>query len=710
MTYWLHPQAGSLKTGPSPMTGSPSSPPPGRAAPPIAAGFAPPPQPVPEKKPASGTGMIVAPAVGLMLAAGLKLVGVLFNAQFLLPGGSQWLDQIAGGHQGGWISGLIGGTAIFESLFALFIGFGAFQMLRLRSYAWSVAAAILAIVSCGLFSLGMGIWALIVLGRQDVRETFANQPKPQPAKVGIWPWLLGSVLVAGVIVIGLIISTVLVRHHKIGGTSHANIAGTAQSVAGARGQQALPVQTNGNPSIVPAAHEDPSNTLNLSAQNAQVVIETTNGTLKTDKVQLQTDSKGNTIITASKVNYVVAPVAPVPPVPSVPPVPPVTAGAKMSSQAPMAESPNEPYAHRTKDGFQQDFSQTLPLTADGRLALDNVNGKIAISGWDRDELDIQAVKHGKSKDSVEELAIQVDAASDHATIHTKQAASWFGWKKDSVKVDYAIHLPQQARLANISSVNGQIVIDGVAGNIEASTVNGGVQVRDVAGDLKLSTVNGEVKAQMVALGSGQSVSLDAVNGQLELSLPANANAEVSASTLNGSLNSEFSALVVKKEFPVGSNLKGMLGNGSGRVKASTVNGSISFRKGSEVAEGSLNRNQNQRDPLPLKPEDKPQPDSPTPPASPQELAARYEAANAISAFDKRDAALAALAKDAAASGDSTLVKKVIGKISMFTARDDAAYESAMIIARVGRRPDAIEVAKMITSFTKRDAALRELAE
>jgi DUF4097 and DUF4098 domain-containing protein YvlB len=128
-------------------------------------------------------------------------------------------------------------------------------------------------------------------------------------------------------------------------------------------------------------------------------------------------------------------------------------------------------------------------------------------------------------------------------------------------------------------VNGQIVIDGVPGDTEATTVNGRVEIQGTAGNLKVSTVNGRIEAGLVTLGGNQSVSLDSVNGAIDASLPANANADVSADTLNGGMSSEFPELVVKKQFPVSKHLKGTLGNGSASVKANTVNGSIHFVRG-----------------------------------------------------------------------------------------------------------------------------------
>ena len=65
----------------------------------------------------------------------------------------------------------------------------------------------------------------------------------------------------------------------------------------------------------------------------------------------------------------------------------------------------------TSDPFQQDFNQTLPLSANGRLRLDNVNGRIEIVGWDRNDVVIKALKHGKTQESVEATKINVDCVA-----------------------------------------------------------------------------------------------------------------------------------------------------------------------------------------------------------------------------------------------------------------------------------------------------------
>jgi tRNA A-37 threonylcarbamoyl transferase component Bud32 len=764
ITHWVHPQAGEPNTAVSPLAGPPSTPPPSGAAPPAAS-----PQPAPmahEKTSGNGTGKIVAPAVGLMVGALWKLLSAL-TALFFVSGYNRWLEPMLGDFGIGSFSSMADvGIVLFKVVPGLLILFGAFQMLRLRSYAWAVTAAILSIVACSLIGLPMGIWALIILLQPDVRETFARATASSPSRTGLWPWFLAAV--AGVIVIGLFFTVVLVREvvggkspigWKPGITAHADeasgsstpemampvppeplenaapapppvrikagssrpltdsegnlwladqgfthgettersdhlaiantedpalyqserygmtsfayavpngkyvvklhFAETYDAIKGPGGRvftfiveghefkdfdvwakaggaqracvetvnvevtdgklniyfipqqenpeingieilpapPVTPVQSSSNAMVVPTAHGDSSKNLNLSSQNGQIVIETTKGRLSADKVQLQAASKGTLTLTASKMNYAVTPTPPTSPVP---PVPPAPASATMSSQPVTAGTLSEPRVHRTRvpgnlastDAFQQDFNQTLPLTANGRFSLDNVNGRIEIAGWDRNEVAIKALKHGKTRESVEAAKIIINSSPDEIVIHTEQPSSVTGfpwswlWSKNSKRndgiVDYAIQIPQNARLKNISSVNGHIVIEDVSGDIEASTVNGETQISGAAGDLKLSTVNGRIEAQLASLGRSQSVSLDAVNGQLEAILPSNADAEVSASTLNGGISSEFASLVVKKEFPVGSNLKGKLGNGGAQVKASTVNGGIHFRKGMDA--------------------------------------------------------------------------------------------------------------------------------
>jgi hypothetical protein len=74
---------------------------------------------------------------------------------------------------------MIGGPLLILTLVpSLLILVGGWQMRRLESYGLAMIAAIMALIPiCTLgFALGipMGIWALAVLSKRDVREAFAS--------------------------------------------------------------------------------------------------------------------------------------------------------------------------------------------------------------------------------------------------------------------------------------------------------------------------------------------------------------------------------------------------------------------------------------------------------------------------------------------------------------------------------------------------------
>jgi hypothetical protein len=92
------------------------------------------------------------------------------------------------------------------------------------------------------------------------------------------------------------------------------------------------------------------------------------------------------------------------------------------------------------------------------------------------------------------------------------------------------------------------------------------------------------------------------------------------------------------------------------------------------------------------------------------LAARLDAALTISDNIERDAAMAKLARGAADAGAVEVVKSALREIRSVTERDQAAFDSARRLSKLGLRKQAVDIAKTISSNTMRDMALSELAQ
>ena len=218
----------------------------------------------------------------------------------------------------------------------------------------------------------------------------------------------------------------------------------------------------------------------------------------------------------------------------------------------------------------EEFHRTVPITPDGRVALENINGNVQISGWDRSEVQIDAVKSAADQDRLNEARIELDVANDSVRIRTRYPEGQHNHRMASVR--YELHVPRVARLDRIDLVNGSLNLDQVNGEVDANLVNGSLHAKDLAGRAELSTVNGSLQAAYNSLNNATEIRLKSVNGSIDLALPASPNAEVHAETVSGSIRTDF-PLQVKGQM-VGKSLSGTLGNGGTRIELSNVNGSI----------------------------------------------------------------------------------------------------------------------------------------
>lgn len=228
--------------------------------------------------------------------------------------------------------------------------------------------------------------------------------------------------------------------------------------------------------------------------------------------------------------------------------------------------------------LSEESVQTFPLTADGRISLENVNGDVTIEAWDRDEVSVETIKQGRTQKGLDRVVVEIDARDDRIDISTRypEGGSYRG--NDHARVDFMLRVPRGARLDEISLVNGSLELEGVEGDVHASLVNGRVAARGLRGDAELSTVNGSVEVELSELDPSRTVELSSVNGMVEVTVPGYVGADVEASTVHGRIENDFGIEVERGKY-VGSNMRGALGGGGARVKLSSVNGSVSLRSG-----------------------------------------------------------------------------------------------------------------------------------
>jgi DUF4097 and DUF4098 domain-containing protein YvlB len=219
--------------------------------------------------------------------------------------------------------------------------------------------------------------------------------------------------------------------------------------------------------------------------------------------------------------------------------------------------------------ISKESNQSYPLQPGGSFELQNVNGTVDVQGWDRNEVEIRAVKTAKQKESdLERVSIEVDAKPDAVAVATRYPQN----EGVEVAVDYTIHVPHGARVEHIGTVNGTLRIAGVESVEDLHTVNGNIEVFEAGGGVHAHTTNGNVHLELAHLQDKTGATAETTNGSLVLAVPSDTQANVEARCLNGNFYSELPMTMESTQRP--REMHGKLGRGGAPIHLRTVNGGI----------------------------------------------------------------------------------------------------------------------------------------
>ncbi|HLH29583.1 MAG TPA: DUF4097 family beta strand repeat-containing protein, partial [Terriglobia bacterium] len=140
-----------------------------------------------------------------------------------------------------------------------------------------------------------------------------------------------------------------------------------------------------------------------------------------------------------------------------------------------------------------------------------------------------------------------------------------------------IEVPVRTNL-NLQSHNGSIIsVDGVEGDIEATNHNGSVNMSNVSGSVVAYSHNGKVVVAFRDTAPDRPMSFSSMNGNVDLTLPASAKANLKMRTDNGTIWSDFD--IQRKANPSGGKtVDGTINGGGADFDLRTHNGNIFLRR------------------------------------------------------------------------------------------------------------------------------------
>jgi DUF4097 and DUF4098 domain-containing protein YvlB len=209
----------------------------------------------------------------------------------------------------------------------------------------------------------------------------------------------------------------------------------------------------------------------------------------------------------------------------------------------------------------------------------------AVAGEDKDEKDKAAKVAGMKKIGVVSTGLEVEESNNVVSI---SAESW------KYAVDITIQVPRASSLELHTTNDGDIVVENVSGEIEVENVNGSNTLRNISGNAVVNTVNGDVTVTMTRVTPDKPMSFSSMNGDVDVTLPADIKANVKMKSQQGEIYSDFDITLKpvpqkaeevsksgkgKYRISFEKNIYGAINGGGPEYAFNTFNGDVFIRKG-----------------------------------------------------------------------------------------------------------------------------------
>jgi hypothetical protein len=234
-----------------------------------------------------------------------------------------------------------------------------------------------------------------------------------------------------------------------------------------------------------------------------------------------------------------------------------------------------------------EFQWRRALAAGKTIEIVGINGSIDALGTGGSEVQVTAHKRGR-KSNPETVRIDVVEHEDGVTICAvyphpprrepnecrARGKGRSNSNNNDVQVTWTIRVPEGVRFTG-RTVNGEVVARRLSSEAEVHTVNGNITVETTAWATG-TTVNGSIDATIGRTDWRGDAEFETVNGRITVDLPASADLEVDASTVNGSMSTDFPLTVRGKWGP--RHMSGTIGQGGRFLILNTVNGGMSLKR------------------------------------------------------------------------------------------------------------------------------------
>lgn len=227
------------------------------------------------------------------------------------------------------------------------------------------------------------------------------------------------------------------------------------------------------------------------------------------------------------------------------------------------------------------FQRSTTFKSGGTLSLRTFDGDIEILGWESELLDLEADRMPSLPEQSgvvistwdwEKYTPKVDFEKKDGMVKINTRSTDKEGK--NTVVNYYISVPQAVNLQDIIARDGDIVIGDLYGDVHVTLRKGHLNVDNFSGSLSAAVEEGSIQSTLFDLRQEDEIKLRCQKGDITISLEADVNAKIEASSPKGEIYIEFDVNKSESE----NRISAQLGKEGALIVLSTSDGDIRVRK------------------------------------------------------------------------------------------------------------------------------------
>lgn len=174
-----------------------------------------------------------------------------------------------------------------------------------------------------------------------------------------------------------------------------------------------------------------------------------------------------------------------------------------------------------------------------RVKVSMVNGGITVKGYEGKEVVVEARMRNRENSRNEGGPKRLAISTTGLTVEEENNEVNINTESYMHPIDVSISVPVHASLKLRAVNDGDIVVTGVDGELDVDDINGAVTLDNVSGSVVAHALNGHVYATLTRVDPQKAMAFSSLNGDIDVTFPADLKANVSIRSDQGDVFSDF---------------------------------------------------------------------------------------------------------------------------------------------------------------------------